>query len=534
MENQIQNNHNHYDVIVIGSGISGLISSAKLQKHGKKVLLIEQHDKVGGYCTNFKRKGYEFDSSIHFIPGCEPGGILHYILQSCGAENNIEFIKLSKFFKMVYPNRTIDCVLDLDEYKNTLCKEFPHEKENITSFFKGIERIYDALMFTNYAFMLEGYTTKQKIKGIKKHLKGIIEVGKSLKKPYWEYLEDLISDNELKDILSLSWSFLGTNPYELSLLFFSLGFMAYFKDKAYYVKGGSQALSDGIAKAFVDNGGIIKVNTDVKNIIIKNKKAMGVNVFDKKSKKETTYNAKIILSAADVTHTYFDLVGKEHLSEKLIEKIQSMIPGISAFVVYLGVKGEIPPQFKGEHEVFFHETYDLENAYSKMHNCDFKKYVITLYTETDPDLSPLPGEKHIISIFGLTSMESDNLKQKWGITDISKRGEKYKKIKKEIADVLIDKIEKHIPNLRQNIEVMEIATPITFNRYTRNREGAFVGWANNKDQTLLLRLKHKSPIKNLYLASAWTFPGGGVNGAALAGAIVAKTILKRLKKNTEK
>ena len=98
---------NEFDVIVVGSGIGGLVCATKMQRAGKEVLLVEQHSKVGGYCTNFERRGYEFDSSTHFIGGCEPGGWMHNILVECGAENEVGFIKLSPaFYKSIYPDRS--------------------------------------------------------------------------------------------------------------------------------------------------------------------------------------------------------------------------------------------------------------------------------------------------------------------------------------------------------------------------------------------------------------------------------------------
>ncbi len=125
-------------------------------------------------------------------------------------------------------------------------------------------------------------------------------------------------------------------------------------------------------------------------------------------------------------------------------------------------------------------------------------------------------------------LEEKNMKKLWGTNDIHKRGDSYRKIKEEIADKILDRAEDFFPGLKDSIEVMEIATPITMKRYTKNLNGAMVGWENTAQQSIFRRMRQKGPIKNLYMASAWAFPGGGVNGATMGGSMAADRILGKL------
>ncbi|MFW9991636.1 MAG: hypothetical protein ACFFD4_06220 [Candidatus Odinarchaeota archaeon] len=127
-------------------------------------------------------------------------------------------------------------------------------------------------------------------------------------------------------------------------------------------------------------------------------------------------------------------------------------------------------------------------------------------------------------------MENDpgNIEEAWKVTDPYDRDRKdeYNRIKHELALRLIEKAENHIPGLKKSIEVIEIATPVTFQRYTRNYSGSYLGWANSVEQSILKRQGNVTPIKNLFTASQWTFPRGGVVASIIGGNICVNTVMK--------
>lgn len=106
--------------------------------------------------------------------------------------------------------------------------------------------------------------------------------------------------------------------------------------------------------------------------------------------------------------------------------------------------------------------------------------------------------------------------------------EAYHKLKREVADRMIKVAETMVPGLRASNEEMEIGTPLTMERCTYNYKGSIIGWAPTPEQSMLNRMKQESPIDNLFLAGAWTFPGGGQLACLMSGNAAAKTILKRL------
>ena len=522
-----------FDVIVVGSGIGGLVCATKLQKSGKKVLLVEQHSKVGGYCTNFKRKGYEFDSSIHWVAGCEPGGWLHNILVECGVENEVGFIRISPtFYKGVYPDRTILIPSGVDDLKETLSREFPEETENVEKFFEGLEEIYDPLYrLADTLYFNKKVSKLEKALFLLKNHKSVRLLLSNMNTSLKSYVDDNLKDSRVRGILLFMAVAFGVEPSRMSLLTFAAAYMMFYKQGFYYIDGGSQALSNAFAKVFQESGGTLLTNTDVKRIIIESKAARGVEVEKKGTGEKQDYYAKVVVSNADPTHTYLDLVGKEHLSSKFTGDLENLETSFTFFTVYLGVDMELPEDVKDDYDIFAFSSYDSEEMISKILKdglaTENRMDIIAIYSNVCPQLSPEPGRKHVIGLSAPMNVEDGQMEQIWKVSDVNRRGEEYKHIKESMAEEMLERVDRIIPGIKENIEVMEIGTPVTMERYTRNKHGAVLGWKHSMEQMLHRRMKQKTPIKNLYLGSAWTL-AGGVNGAAVAGCMAADKVMKQL------
>ena len=129
-----------FDVIVLGSGIGGLTCASRLSKLGYKVGVFEKHHIPGGYATNFKRHGYNFDVSLHGIGALDEGGNTHNILNYCGVLDKITPIKNEITYSVSYKDKLIEIPNDLSLYKKLLCELFPDETKNIDKLFKDIHK----------------------------------------------------------------------------------------------------------------------------------------------------------------------------------------------------------------------------------------------------------------------------------------------------------------------------------------------------------------------------------------------------------
>ena len=128
-----------YDAIVIGSGLGGLTSAALLARAGRSVLIVERHDRPGGYAHAFRRRGYRFDSAVHLVSGCEPvpfegGGVLHDLLSELGVRDRCDFVRVDPAYRVEWRGLALDAPCELDRFAEAHAERFPSEAKGIRGF----------------------------------------------------------------------------------------------------------------------------------------------------------------------------------------------------------------------------------------------------------------------------------------------------------------------------------------------------------------------------------------------------------------
>ncbi|MHA2130848.1 MAG: phytoene desaturase family protein [Promethearchaeota archaeon] len=522
-----------YDTIIIGAGMGGLAAGNILVKQGYRVLIVEKHFNPGGYCTNFKRKNYTFDSSLHMLNGCEEGGMIHNVLKKFGAENSIEFIKLKELFHWKCSQNDLELIVapKIDEFIKQLTELFPNEAKNIKKFYKKYLKVYK--------FMIS-WTKKGIIGRISifiRYFMSFIHFVKILNKTVSEILDPYIRDTNCKNLITILGGFFGLGPDEMSASIFIAGIFSYYLEGAYYPKGGSGTFSQSLADIYTSNGGDLKLSTEVIRIDLLKKLYSGVTVSDNSGKK-ISYTCRTIIANCDITEVVTRLCPQDTFPQRYQEKILNRRPGFSAVCIYIGINLDLNAKGFKDYELWItrsikeQTTEELREIARNLRFSQFPSTAISIYSNIDPSCCPI-GKTVLSSIYYALPEPFIKAIEKDG----GKRGENYKKLKSNVEEEFIETLESvlNIPDLRKFIEVIEIATPITLNRYTSNRNGSFIGWEMTPDQMMLKQIPQKTPIPNLFLAGAWTMPAGGVATVLYSGdtcsVLVDKYIQKAIKKS---
>ncbi len=501
-----------YDVVVIGAGGGGLAAAARLCINKKKVLLIEQHSKVGGYMGSFQRGDYTFEIGLHAMDGLDPEkGINVQTLKDLDIYRRVKVIRMDPMYKVIYPGLEIVVPADADAYKKILIEKFPKEKEGIENFFATMDRISEAM---SAGILLSHGEYGAGLWKMISHPRNLGTMMYYFNSTMAELLNEFFKDKLLIAAMTALTGMLGDGPDNISGLIFSVMWNSYHKGGYNYFEGGSQAVATALENVIKENGGEIMLSTLVTKIIVENGTAVGVETKDGK-----TISCRYVVSNANAMDTFLKLVGEDRLDKDFIDELKNMEVGAATFNLYLGVKKDYSNLFAGtSHQIIVNEFDDYTKIFQPMKDGDIEKvqFGIANYSNVEPNIAP--KGKNVISVVTLMPYDWNN---GW---NESLGPEAYNKLKNEVAQKLIKRIEKILPGLSSNIEVLEVATPRTNEHFTLNYRGSIYGWSNSVEQSMMSRLPQKTPIKNLYLAGAWTFPAGGQSAVLVSGYTAAETI----------
>lgn len=498
-----QTDENKFDAVIIGAGLGGLSCASAFARQGFKPLVIEKHDKPGGYATAFKRPGgFVFDVSLHSTTVGEREGI-HNLIPGFPEINDVEFVPHPHLYRAIYPDYDIRVPQkNPREYIDMLIGYFPEEKEGIEGIFedmkgvaKDIEKLSDA----------RGQVDMSKFPMDFPYL------FKSSMQTWGQMVDARIKNPKLKALISTLWGYYGLPPSKLASIYYALPTISYLQEGGYYPKGRSQKISDAFVKFIEERGGKVMLNTKVNEILVKDHSAYGARVVDGKE-----YTGKVVVSNANAYDTFHTMMKEGDYLKDYLARMDQLSVSLSCFQIFLGLKKDLIKELGiTDSEIFYGTGYDPEVEYkallsADMENCGFG---IAVYDNVYKGYSP--EGKNTINIMVLQGY--DHWKK---YEDGYFKGNKsdYKAEKERMADILIKRAEKALlPGLSKAIEVKEIGTPLTNVRYTGNYKGAAYGWDQTLNNSGATRLPHATPIKNLYLSGAWTSPGHGYSAVLGSG-----------------
>lgn len=504
----------NYDAIIVGGGLGGLTAGAVLAKAGKKVLVVERHRVPGGCASTFRRKDYVVDVGLHEINGvCDEGDPKTKIFSLLGIDKNIRFVQAPEFFRAEWNDGGYTFPHGNETSKNKLMEMFPEERRGIERFYgilAGVMRERNMiprkkwkklLMLPLFPFLVPNLITASRC-----------SVG------HW--LDRHIADDKLKLLLLTNSIYYGDDPYDMSLLYFAAGQSSYIKNGGYYINGGSQKLSDYLADFIKRRGGRVLTGKRVERILTENDRVCGVG-FRNESGTGTEHEsvaAKVVIAAAAVPLIADMLSGVAKL--RLKNKIKHLKNACSIFSIYLGFNADLSA-FGVEHYSTFFRGDGIAGpkdiAANNRGEWSKRGFVFVDYGKVDSGLTP-PGKS-------FATICSTDYSDEWEGLD----KKTYNAKKKKVADMFLEKLEKRFPGILARLEYCEVATALTIRRFTLNPGGTPYGYAQSVAQSGMNRLQVRSPVKNLYFASAWSFPGGGFSGVITGGFICATEVMEKLK-----
>ncbi|MDR1290050.1 MAG: FAD-dependent oxidoreductase [Planctomycetaceae bacterium] len=464
-----------YDVIVIGSGLAGMTAANILGRSGHRVLLLEQHHQLGGLAATFKRRdGIIFDVSLHGFPV----GMIKSCRRYWNQEIADRIVQLPKI-RFDNPQFQLETTFDRDDFTRILVERFGVSRETVVAFFDKAREMshYDDQSLTARDLFNEFFPNR-------------LDIVRLLMEPI------TYANGSTLDDPALTYGIVFSN-------FMSKG--------VYTFRGGTDLLIKLMTAELEKNGVEILTSSPARKILVDNGNVCGVTVR-KKNGTESQFQTKTILSNANLKATIFDMVGKEFFSKSFIEKADAVRLNNSSTQVYIAMKPNFLIDENQCGDLLFTSTAPLFDSAKLLDRNITSRTFSFYYPKTRPD----SDRCYVVSSTNAHFADWNNLNET-----------EYKTSKENLINDTITHLAKYIPNVRENIDWLEAATPKTFERYTEHWSGASFG---TKYEGLSVSRELNNEIKGLFHAgsvgiimSGWL---GAVNYGVIAANDVDATLLK--------
>ncbi|MBW4686564.1 MAG: carotene isomerase [Komarekiella atlantica HA4396-MV6] len=487
------------DVIVIGSGIGGLVTATQLAAKGAKVLVLERYLIPGGSAGYFERQGYRFDVGASMIFGLGHNGTTNLLTRALDAVNVSQQTIVDPVQIHYHLPQGLDLKVDrvYEKFLQNLAAYFRHEEQGIRRFYDECWKVFNCL---NSMDLLSLEEPRYLMRVFFQHPLACLGLAKYLPQNVGDVARRYIKDPQLLKFIDMEcycWSVVPANMTPM----INAGMV--FSDRHYggvnYPKGGvgqiAQKLVEGLEKA----GGKIQYQARVTKILTEQEKAVGVQLANGK-----VYRGKRIVSNATRWDTFEQLLSAKEIPHNEKKWQQNYQKSPSFLSLHLGVKAEVLPRETECHHILLED-------WEKMAAVEGTIFV-SIPTLLDSDLAP--AGYHIIHAF--TPHWIDDWQ---GLSQ-----DKYEAKKEEAAWRIIDRLEKIFPGLDSGLDYLEVGTPRTHRRFLGREDGTYGPIPRRKLRGLLGMPFNRTTVPGLYCVGDSTFPGQGLNAVAFSGFACAHRI----------
>jgi len=502
-----------FDAVVIGAGLGGLSAAAAFARQGYKVLVLERHSVAGGYASAFTRPGgFTFDVSLHSTTVGIRDGVPN-LIYGFPEIKDVAFSPHKPLYRAIYPDYDIRVPhMDPAAYIAILKKNFPDDGPDIDAIFADMKGLADDVG------RLSGAGGRPDMSSFPTAFPHLF---KNFNRTWGAMLDERVKNPKLKAVITGLWGYFGLPPSKLSPFYYAMPLMGYLEGGGFYPLGTSQKISDAFVGLIKKNGGQVRLNARVDKILTRDHAAYGVRTADGEE-----YRGRAVISNANAIDTLTRMVGEKEILKDTLARMDKLSVSFSTILVWLGLKTDLVRKVGlKDSEIFYAPGYDVEAEYRTALAGGLTEdpgFGLTIYDNVCPGCSPKgKNTLNIIATQGYDYWKKYETDYFFGNKDA------YAKEKMRLADVLIDKVEKTLlPGLRKAIEVVDVATPLTNLRFTSNPRGAIYGWDQTVDNSGQRRFPQRTPVKNLYLSGAWTFPGHGYGACIPSGLSCFAEVMK--------
>jgi len=456
-------------IIIIGSGLGGLICGYILSKEGFKITILEKNHSFGGNMQTFKRMGVEFDTGIHYVGSLDKGQVLHKFFNYFNFLNKIKFRKLDEnsFDKIFIHDKEYNYAMGYDNFIKQATAYFPDEYNAIKKYTGKIRQVAQNIALYN----LRKINTSPSFNT------------DHLNENAFDYISSITSNQRLQNYLSgLNSLYAGTR--NKTFMYVHALINNHYIESAYRFVDGSQQVANAFIEGIEGNGGKACKKQKVTKFIFNEDKMIKAV----KTSSGDIFHADFFISNIHPYNT-MEIIDPGMIRKAYKNRLQQLPNTISSFAVYAVIKDQSLEYMNSNYYYYKNDNVWGAETYNKNNWPEgFGLY----------PLADSIDEKYTRGFSVMTYMDYDELSH-WENTTIEKRGEDYKTFKEEKAEKLFALVEQRFPGIRNHIRAYYTSTPLTIRDYTGSHRGSMYGIVRDCCNPTESYIFPRTKISNLYL-----------------------------------
>ncbi len=487
-------------MIIIGAGIAGLSTGCYAQMNGYHSTIFEMHTIPGGLCTAWKRNGYTFDISMHNFIGSRPG-TYHQLWEELGVLENRRFHYPENMGRIESKGKRLDITADPKRLEEQMLALSPGDVSLTREFIRLLSG--KSMYELGSLKPIELYSLMDRVRtgaAMIPLLNVMRKYGKKTIQQFARRFKDPFLQNAVRFFMDApGW------PMPRFPLVGLSGFLHAMRESSVPI-GGSQQVAFRVAEQYRRLGGALRFRSRVRDVIVEDDRAKGIRLTD-----GTEHRADIVVWAGDGRTLIFDVLAGSYLNDRIRDMYQTWTPVLPLVHVSMGVNRDLskePPR----------TIFELEKPVQVAG--EDHPWMFVLHHSFDPTMAP-PGKSAVEVWYATRYKFWEALSHDRPVYDAEKR---------LIAEATVAALDRHWPGFAKQVEVLEVATPATYVRYTGNWKGSPDGWYITPENMKKTFLRTLPGLSNLYMVGQWTAPFTGAIFAAVSGRQLIELLCRRQKR----
>lgn len=505
-----------FDALVIGSGMGGLSAASLLAQSGRRVLVLEQHNVIGGLTQSYMRKGYRWTVGLHYIGEVGSPATMTWKLFNKVTGGKIEWAPLPDIYNhMVIGGRRYDIPAGDAAYAAALKDHFPDDADGIDRYIELVRIVSKS----SAGFFAQKVMPEE----------SVATLYDGMRSTFHEYSDRLTVDvlrelnfgPELIAVICANWGDYSLEPTKSSFAMHCM-LVKHYLNGGHYPVGGGAAFARSIVPIIENAGGLVLHSAEVAEIKVADGRTTGVRLVSGEE-----ISCPLVISNAGVRNTFGRLLPGETQAELGMDKALSKVTESYAVVgLNIGFNRSASELGFDGANIWAHPSNEFE-ANLKAHRNDFEApfpwTFLTFPSAKDPSWDKEYPGKATVEMYGYTNYEHF---AKWSGSRWMKRGDDYLALKEKIKKRLLEDLFRHVPAARSAVDYIEVSTPLTYETFDKRERGGFMGIESTPDRFRQSWLRTTTAIGGLYL-SGQDVSTDGVIGALVGGLLAASAILER-------